>query len=73
MERAQTIGRQVVVQPLDPRLVLHGRESVRSAGPRFGRIDAALAVHLIGQAGDRPPWWTISPKSFWRSRNNAAP
>ena len=53
VERAQPVRRQVVVQLLDARLVLHGREPVRRARPRLGRIDAALAVDLIEVLGLR--------------------
>ena len=53
VERAQPVGGQVVVQLLDPWLVLHGRERVRRARPWLGRIDAALAVHLIQMLGLR--------------------
>ena len=53
MERTQPVRRQVVVQLLDARLVLHGREPVRRARPGLGRIDAALAVHLIQVFGLR--------------------
>ena len=81
--------REIVVQLLDARLVADGGIGIGSAGWRFGRIFAALSVHVIQilglgvvglqiviadrPAGEMPPWWRSSPKSSLRRRNRAAP
>ncbi len=47
VEGVESRGREVVRQLLDPRLVRDGREGIRGAGRRVGRILAARAVHLV--------------------------
>ena len=53
MERVQPLALQDVVQILDARLVLDGRIGVWRAGPGFGGIFSALAVHVVQRLGLR--------------------
>ena len=53
MERVIAGAGQVVGELLDPRLVRDGRERIRRARMRFGRILAAGAVHLVQLLGPR--------------------
>ena len=47
VKRAQPVPGQIVVEALNPRLVLHGGERIRCTRPRLGRVDAARAVHVV--------------------------
>ena len=53
MERMQPFALQDVVQILDARLVLDRRIGVGRAGPGFGGVLAALAVHVVQRLGLR--------------------
>ena len=53
MERVQPLALQDVVQVLNARFVLDRRIGIGRAGPRFGGILAALAVHVVQRLGLR--------------------
>ena len=53
VERLVPGRREVVGELLDARLVADGRERVRRAGGRLGRVLAARAVHLVELLGPR--------------------
>ena len=69
VKRVEAIGREVVRQFLDARLMAHRRPRVIARSPGLGRILSASAVHLVKllRAGVIGLQIAIADRSFWRN------